>query len=166
MPSVYVIRANFGKYSTSFIRGGYVGIGWLPAVDLTLIKTREDLSSIFERERRTNTNNLDVERQIGQIERFLLEMREGDYVVTPDSNTETIHYGIVAPNPSYYYFSGSDGCPFPHRRKVKWNRLGIEENDFSLPFQHTIRSPLEVFQISPERNFLNMSGDTIWFQRK
>ncbi len=163
MPEVYVVRAEFGKYATHFMRGGYVGIGLMPDVDLSAVKNCDALLQICERKYPGRRNDLIIGRQLGQIERFLFGMNDGDYVITPDGDTETIHYGIVEPKP-YYYFTGSDGCPFPHRRRVKWNRRGIEENDFSTPFQHTIRSPLIVFQVPPEKNLLKVSPEKIWFE--
>lgn len=164
MPNVYVVRAEFGKYAAHFIRGGYVGLGLMPEVNFSAVKNHHELFEIHKRKHLAPANDLVIGRQLGQIERFLLEMNDGDYVITPGSNTATIHFGIIEPNPSYYYFTGIDGCLFPHRRKVKWIRRGIEENDFSSPFHHAIRSPLVVFQISPEKNFLNITPEKIWFQ--
>ncbi len=164
MSKIYVVRAYFGKYITNFIRGGYVGIGWMPSVDLSEVSDSDNLSLLFERDHPKYQNDLIIGRQLGQVERFLFEMKDGDYVITPDSNTETIHYGIVEPDPSYYYFTGEDGCPFRHRRKVKWNRRGIEENEFSQPFQRAIRSPMVVFQVPQKKNFLNVSPEKLWFQ--
>lgn len=164
MPRVYIVRANFGKYLTHFIRGGYVGIGALPTIDFSEAKNREELYEILENERPGMATDLTVGRELGQIERFLLGMRGGDTVITPDTDTRMIHYGIIERSASYYCLGSVDGCSYPHRRRVIWNRKGIEENDFSLPFQRTVRSPQVVFQVSPEQNFLNVSMEKIWFQ--
>ncbi len=163
MPNIFVVRAEFGKYIRNFIRGGYAAVGWMPETDLTAVENREELEQLFEYEHPEHKNNLIIGRQLAQIERFLLEMNEGDFVITPDNSTETVHYGIVEPNPSYYYFTGADGCPFRHRRKVDWTRKGIEEKEFSTPFHRAIRSPMDVFQISPDENNLNISPEKIWF---
>jgi len=166
MPGVYIVRAEFGKYLTNFIRGGYVGIGLLPTIDFSAVENHDELFEIYEREHPGLANDLVIGRQLGQVERFLLKMRAGDYVITPDVDTRMIHYGIIERNASYYCFESVDGCFFPHRRRVRWNRKGIEETDFSVPFQRTVRSPQVVFQVSAEQNFLTVTRENIWFQEK
>ncbi|MCY7345119.1 MAG: hypothetical protein LH614_02780 [Pyrinomonadaceae bacterium] len=164
MPSVYIVRAEFGKYLTHFVRGGYVGIGLLPTFDFSAVNNRDELFETYEREHPARANDLVIGRQLGQMERFLLGIKAGDYVITPDADTRMVHYGIIEPNPSYYYFESVDGCSFPHRRRVRWNRKGIEENDFSVPFQRAVRSPQVVFRVSAEQNFLTVTPEKIWFQ--
>ncbi len=29
MPEVYVVRAEFGRYTEDFLKGGYAAIGWM-----------------------------------------------------------------------------------------------------------------------------------------
>jgi restriction system protein len=157
MPKVYVVRAEFGRYTEDFLKGGYAAIGWMHDVDLSDIKSRDELYPLYKAQHPEDTSNVVIGQQVGQIARFLLEIKAGDYVITPSSNTEIIHYGTVAPD-SYYYFTGKDGCPYPHRRKIKWNAKPIERNAFSVPFQNTIRSSLTVFKVNHERNFFETVG--------
>lgn len=157
MPEVYVVRAEFGRYTEDFLKGGYAAIGWMQDVDLSGINSRDELYPIYREQYPEDTSNVVIGQQVGQIARFLLEIRAGDYVITPSSNTEIIHYGTVTPD-SYYYFTGKDGCPYPHRRKIKWNAKPIERNAFSVPFQNTIRSSLTVFKVNHERNFFETIG--------
>ena len=157
MPEVYVVRAEFGRYTEDFLKGGFVAIGWMHNVDLSDIKSRDELYPIYRVQHPEDTSNVVIGQQVGQIARFLLEIKAGDYVITPSSNTEIIHFGTVVPD-SYYYFTGKDGCPYAHRRKIKWNTRPIERNAFSVPFQNTIRSSLTVFKVNHERNFLETIG--------
>lgn len=166
MPNIFVIRAYFGKYVTSFIRGGYAGVAWLPKRDLTAARTRDEWRAIYEELYPEKTKNLKAECQLGQLERFLFEIKPGDFVITPDADTENIYYGIAEPEPAYFYFTGSDACPFRHRRKIKWSSDAIEANDFSAPFRHAIRSPLEVFEVPRARNLLSFSEDGLRFQKQ
>src|SRR5690606_36746296 len=76
---------------------------------------------------------------------------------TPAPNTEYIYYGIVQENP-YFYGDKSDGCPYSHRKKVAWHKEAIQRNQFSVPFQNTIRSSLTVFYISHKKNFFTTIG--------
>src|SRR5690606_20027917 len=95
--------------------------------------------------------------QVGQIARFLLDIKAGDYVITPAQNTEFIRYGIVEEN-AYFYVDNSDGCPFRHRKRIKGNKAPIQRSQFSVPFQNTIRSSLTVFYISHKTNFFTTIG--------
>lgn len=158
MPEVYVVRAEFGKYTEDFLKGGYVAVGWMAEVDLSDIKTREELRPLYCIQHPEDTSNLVIGQQVGQIARFLLEIKGNDYVITPSSNTEFIHYGVVESENSYYYFTGKDGCPYRHRRKVKWFEKPIKRSVFSVPFQNTIRSSLTVFKVDHERNFFESIG--------
>lgn len=157
MPEVYVVRAEFGKYTEDFLKGGYAAIGWMPNVDLSNIKNRDELRPIYCEQHPQDTSNLVIGQQVGQIARFLLEIKSGDYVITPSANTEVVYYGTVTPD-SYYYFEEKDGCPYPHRRRIEWHKKPIERNAFSVPFQNTIRSSLTVFKVNHERNFFETVG--------
>jgi restriction system protein len=158
MTELYCVRADFGNYTEHFINGNYIAIGWLSGTDLTNIKNRDELYPIYKVEHPADTSNLVIGQQVGQIARFLLEIKAGDYVITPSSDTEYIYYGVVEDDTSYFYSDGSDGCPYLHRRKMKWNRTTIQRSAFSVPFQNTIRSSLTVFYISHKKNFFETIG--------
>lgn len=154
---LYCVRAEFGTYTKQFIDGGYVAIGWLPNNDLSAIASRDELYTLYKKEYPEDTSNVVIGQQVGQIARFLLEIKPGDYVITPAQNTEFIYYGIVEENP-YYFSDGADGCPYRHRKKVKWHKEPIQRSQFSVPFQNTIRSSLTVFCISHKKNFFTTIG--------
>lgn len=158
MAELYCVRAEFGTYTEHFLKGGYIAIGWLDATDLRDITTREQLYPLYREDYPQDTSNVLIGQQVGQIARFLLDIQAGDYVITPAKNTEYIYYGVVQSDPSYYFDKGKDGCPFFHRRKVKWNKTPIQRSQFSVPFQNTIRSSLTVFYISHKKNFFETIG--------
>ncbi|HMJ46806.1 MAG TPA: restriction endonuclease [Ferruginibacter sp.] len=160
MAELYCVRAEFGKYTDHFLNGNYIAIGWLSDTDLTEIKTRDELYPIYKEEHPEDTSNVVIGQQVGQIARFLLEIKAGDYVITPSSDTEYIYYGVVENDPSYFYSDGADRCPFLHRRKIQWNKTPVQRSIFSVPFQNTIRSSLTVFNISHKINFFETIGKT------
>lgn len=164
MPNVYVVRAEFGEYAKHFLKGEYAGMGWLPKVNLSRVKSVNEIYPIFEQEYPEEKNRLIIRQKVEQIARFLLEIKGGDVVLTPNNGSELLYYGTVKASPSYYYFTEYDGCPFRHRRHVRWKDDFIEQEDFSTPFQHTIRSPQAVFKVSKKKNYLKMEGDKIWFE--
>ena len=158
MSDVWCVRDEFGTYARHFVEGGYVAIGWMPGVDLSAIRTRDALYPPYKDAHPEDTSNIVIGQQVGQIARFLLEIRAGDYVISPAADTERLHYGQVAPDPSYFYAPGDDGCPYRHRRHVTWAKDTLTRGDFSVPFQNTIRSSLTVFAVSQREEFLAAIG--------
>lgn len=157
MTNVWCVRAAFGTYTNHFLGGGYVAIGWNEVGDLSAIATREEIYARY-RAAYPQDSNIVTGQQVGQINRFALEMRDGDYVITPDADTELLHYSLLTPNSAYYFFGGDDGCPYPHRRKVEWAKKPLGRSGFSVPFQNTSRSSLTVFSFSQVEEFLAAIG--------
>jgi len=158
MPDVYCIRAAFGTYTKNFVDGGYVAIGWLEGLDLSKIRSKDELIPLYKRAHPNDTSKIVIGQQVGQIARFLFDIRAGDYVITPSADTELLHVGVMEPDPSYFYSDGKDGCPFQHRRGVKWLPNTFRRSSFSVPFQNTIRSSLTVFYISQREHFFEVIG--------
>src|SRR5574344_1412769 len=95
---IYCVRAEFGTYTKHFLEGNYVAIGWLPNYDLSEIISREELYPLYKKEYPKDISNVVIGQQVGQIARFLLEMKAGDFVITPAQDTEFIYYGIIKEN--------------------------------------------------------------------
>ncbi len=155
--NLFCVRTEYGSYTKHFIEGGYIGIGWLSDSDLSAIDTKDKLYPIYKKGHPNDTSNVVIGQQVGQIARFLLEIKPGDYVITPSAETDYIFYGIVQDNP-YFYSDTSDGCPYRHRKKVEWIKNPIQRAQFSVPFQQTIMSSLTVFHIKHLTNFLSIIG--------
>jgi len=157
MPELYCVRANFGQWTEHFLKGEYVAIGWLSETDLSKIKKRQELHDLYVEHYPEDNSPYVIGQQVGQIARFLLGMKPGDYVITPAADTEYIHWGILEDKP-YEYSDRNDGCPYPHRRKVDWNKEPIQRSQFSVPFQNSIRSSLTVFSVGNKNNFFVTIG--------
>lgn len=158
MPELYCVRAEFGTYTPHFLKGGYAAIGWIGATDLGKVKAKDDLYPIYKKAHPSDTSNIVIGQQVGQIARFLFDIQPGDYVITPAADTKWLHFGIMEADPSYYFDSGKDGCPFNHRRRVKWSSERIDRTVFSVPLQNTLRSSLTVFWISQKDEFFAAIG--------
>ena len=154
--NVYVVRADYGYYAEHFVKGEYVAIGWLPKDDLSTVTNRADLTVLYKAEYPSDTSNVVIGQQVGQIARFIFDIQVGDYVITPSEDTNYIYYGIVQGN--YYKGTAADGCNFLQRRKVKWEPKPILRSQFSVPFQNSIRATLTVFKVDHLRNFLETIG--------
>lgn len=158
MTNVWCVRAEFGTYTQHFVSGGYVAIGWMPDTNLSAIATRDEIYPLYKAAHPDDTSNIVIGQQVGQIARFLLEMKPGDYVITPAADTELLHYGRLAADPSYFFAIGDDGCPYRHRRRVEWARETLKRSGLSVPFQNTMRTPLTVFAVSHRDEFFTAIG--------
>ena len=158
MTNVWCVRAAFGTYTEQFVSGGYVAIDWMRNVDLSAVKSRDELYPLYKQAHPNDTSNIVIGQQVGQIARFLLEIQAGDYVITPAADTEWVHYDRMASEPSYAHAASDDGCPYRHRRTVEWAKKRLKRGDFSVPFQNTIRSSLTVFAVSQRQEFLGTIG--------
>jgi len=158
MTRLFCVRATSGTYTQSFVDGGYVAIGWMPDIDLGSVTSRNELYPLYKAAYPEDTSNIVIGQQVGQIARFLLDLSEGDYVITPASDTEWLHYGTVAPDPSYFYVTGDEECPYSHRRRVTWNENRLRRGDLSVPLQNTLRAMLAVYAVSQRDEFLGVIG--------
>lgn len=156
MTNLFFVRSNYGQFTPQFLKGNYAAIGWLEDIDLGKIKSKDELYPLYARYH-AEKNTLVLGQQVGQISRFLFEVKKGGYLITQSVNSDHIHYGIVKGD--YYHETNSkDGCPYPHRKEVKWIKE-IARHSFSVPFQNTIRSSLTVFNVSQMQNFFTVIGE-------
>jgi predicted Mrr-cat superfamily restriction endonuclease len=158
MIEVYCVRADFGTFAKHFVKGQYVGIGWFNETDLSGVKSKDELYPLYKEAHPDDTSNIVIGQQVGQIARFLFDIQPGDYVITPDADTELLHVGVMQPSPAYFFDKGSDGCRFHQRRPVKWLPGTFKRSSFSVPFQNTIRSSLAVFYVSQREHFFEVIG--------
>jgi len=158
MSNVWCVRAGSGAYAKQFVLGGYVGVHFGMTSDLSQVSSRDELTALYRAAHPDETSNLVIGQQVGQLARFLLDMQEGDYVLTPAADTALLHYGSLVDGLSYT--DDASDSPYPVRRHVKWvgtlNRSGL-----SVPFQNTIRSSLTVFAVSQRDEFLVAIGQGV-----
>lgn len=158
MTSVWCVRADAGKFASSFLTGGFAGIGWERITDLTGATSKDDLYPIYRAAYSEDESNIVVGQQVGQLARFLIDMKAGDTVITPDANTELLHHGVVEPDPSYFFLPNDPACRYPHRRKVKWSSKPLLRSGLSVPLQNTLQSSLTVFGVSQIDEVLQLTG--------
>ncbi len=160
MKNVWCVRADGGRFAEHFRRGGYAAIGWREIEqDLSHVRTREDLYPIVQAAYPGVQSSIVLGNYVGQIARFLLEIQAGDYVITPAADTEWLYYGVVEPDPSYFYATSEDGCPYRHRRRVTWAAEPLRRSRLSIPLQNTLRALLAVFAVSQREEFLSAIGE-------
>ncbi len=142
-PNVFVVRADFGKYTDSFNTGGYVGIGWFDHVPTDLdLTNRDELKQVY-RNIYPDQSIMSMNQNVGQINRFLNEMKIGDIIISP-FNDNRLLVGTIT---SDLYYEKDNTSPYPWRRKVKWFPDNIDRHTLSVPLQNTLRSSLTCFRV-------------------
>lgn len=142
VPDVYVVRADFGRYANDFRENSYVGIGWLPELDLSTVADKEELRQAMQAAH-SDANTMSVAQNTGQVWRFLNDLIPGTIVVTPTEDTEKLIVGRV--NGDYYYEANPTGSHYAHRKAVDWSPEFLLRSGLSVPLQNSLRSSLTIF---------------------
>jgi restriction system protein len=159
MPDLYCVRADSGTFTEHFVRGGYAGIGWEEIDrDLSGIRSKDELYPLVRQAFPEQRYQVVIGNYVGQIARFLLDIKASDFVVTPAAESEWLHFGVVGTDPSYYFDPATDGCRYRHRRRVTWDPRRLRRTELSVPFQNSMRSMLTVFTVPHTEEFLQAIG--------
>lgn len=157
MVSVWRVGADKGDYTDHFVTGGYAAAGWIRSADLTEVTDREEFRQLYKKDS-PQDNDGTVNTNVGQIYRFMVEIKPGDYILTPTADNALQRYGRVVSGPCYVK-TPIDGCPFPHRRKVDWADQPVNISDFSRPLHNALKfGKLTVFEVRHREEFLTVIG--------
>lgn len=149
---VWVVRADGGKYTDDFIAGGYVAIGWF---DLSSAGSREEIRRCYEREYPDALVG-QVANETGQLAAFRLDMAEGDYVITPAADRESLRYGRII---GRCVGVPADGVrDHRNRRTVQWTDKPLRRSALAESLQSTLGSPRTVFRVHQRDEFLAAIG--------
>jgi predicted Mrr-cat superfamily restriction endonuclease len=157
MKNIWCVRANLGSYANHFVNGKYVAIGGSEInSSLANVTTLEELRTLYKAAQPDVVSNIVVGQHVGQIARFLLEMQQGDYVITPAADTEWLNYGQITDRGYWFDSEHQDGCPYVHRKGVEWRSEKLSRSAFSVPFQNTMQSSFTVFAVRQQDEFLTV----------
>ena len=146
-PQVWVVRANGGKYTEHFVTGGYVAVEWEP-IELSSVSSIDDLRRRYH-EAYPDDNAKQVGVNVTQLASFHIEMRKGDYVITPAGDSDCLLYGRVTGGT--VHASPGDGCPYRNRRSVDWAATPLRRHDLSESLRNTLAAKLTVFAVKRQR---------------
>lgn len=155
MSKVWVVRADGGHYAQHFVQQGYVGIDWNDLPDLSGVMNRAELADLYHSRYTSSGHGAAVD--LGQIGRFVFDIRPGDYVVTPSMNPQVLHYGVVD-SERYYFTEVEDGGSSFHRLRVKWSMRTVRRDRLTKRLQKNLRGMLTVFQAREGADFLRLIG--------
>ena len=131
----------------------HICIGWSKIGDMSDITTREELDSRYE-SAYPNEKVRKKAQDLGQIWRFVKEMKIGDYVVF--SNGDTCHIGRIV---SDYYFDNAQNTnqdpDYVNVRDVEWLKRDIRKSDLSEVFQNSLGAAMSVFRLNDYKSAVN-----------
>jgi len=91
---IWMVRADNGESTELCVSGGFTGLGWTDLGDLTGV---DDRFEIEERYRQVWPDEGSGKRRavVGIHHRFLLEMRVGDWIITPEKDSRRLRIGTA-----------------------------------------------------------------------
>lgn len=152
LPRVFVVRADGGRLTEAFRTGSYVAIGWLdlPVESLT---SREAIRQEYV-PRYPKQSPITHGGNVGQIHRFLNEIKPGSVVLTPFGNgNPDVLVGVVTGAP--YRASGEE---YALRLPVAWNAKPINRRSLRTQVRNTLGSLLTVFEPTQVSDLFEAAG--------
>lgn len=143
LPSIFMVRAEGGRYAHAFVQHSYVGIGWLENCNLAGLDKNE-IRNLYAQQN-PDASSASAAVSVGQIARFLNEVQTGSYVITPWQDGSYLLVGQITGE--YEYTPHPTDTPYPHRRPVRWFSEKLIRSELSIKAQNTLGSLLTVFQI-------------------
>ena len=138
MNRVFCIRAMHGEYAEAFVRGGYVGLDWFKGYDLSEAD-KDSIRISLEQVGDTKAGDSTI-----QIDRFMREIRNGDWVLTPGIDQNRIYVGKVT---SGYFYQETEGDPCDHRRSVDWRVEPVLRRELPDRWRSTMKNQRTVFRL-------------------
>lgn len=154
---VFVLRADYGRYTDVFKKHDYIGIGWfeeINPIEKNWNLTDKDFLKEKYREKYSDDANMRVNQNVGQIYRFINDMKIGDIVISP-YNTNDLLFGKITGD---LYFESDNTSPYLWRKKIEWIKDNVNRHSFSQPIQNTLRSSLTCFEVKQRDEVLEMIG--------
>jgi len=143
--SLWLVRAgSHGEQEEGALANNVVTIGWDELPDLSGIKTREELSELYNRIYPT-AKKREIANYVGQIWRFIHEIQKGDLVALPLKTQSAIAIGKIESNYEYKELANN----IKHIRQVKWLKT-IPRSSFDQDILYSLGAFMTVCKI--ERN--------------
>lgn len=141
-------KVNAGRRSVfagEFLNRNIVAIGWAEAGDYVSVASKVELTSRIRAAYPDRTDR-QTEVSVGQIWRFLRELRLGDTVLTYDPTTRLYHLGRLTGNAEYL----PDAIPsLPVQRSVTWQG-SVSRDDLSTRAKGKLGAILTLFLVEEQ----------------
>lgn len=143
---MWMIRAGQSAIIVDqFLKKNVVVIGWADLGDLSDIKTKAELVKKIKTNYPSWTTGK-ISMTTGQVEKFRLVMKKGDYVITYNPNERVYPVGEIV---GEYEYKPSEIEGYPNIRKVKW--VGkVDRDKLSIPTKNTVGAISTIFEFSDD----------------
>jgi len=140
--NMWMVRAGTGAFLIDdFKSKNYVSIGWNKIGDISDVRRKDKIKRLVE-EAEYYKKKPQIAVAAGQIGRFLLDFKKGDYVVTYDPTDRVYLVGEIQ---SDYEYNDSLS-EYYHVRRVTW--LGeVSRDKLSVPTKNSLGAISTIFQI-------------------
>jgi restriction system protein len=99
--TLWMVRAGrHGEREQDALENGFVAIGWDELPDLSQIKSKSEMASLFTKFR-PNAKKMSIANEVGQLWRFVDGIKIGDIVVLPLKHRSAIAVGRINGNYEY-----------------------------------------------------------------
>lgn len=123
----------------------HVCIGWSKMGDISQIDSKEKLSELYEEHYDKNSRGRG--QDVGQIWRFLRDMKVGDYVIYAENSV--FHIGRVE---SDYYYDETEtedqDSDYRSTRKVKWLKKNISRSVLSTNLHNSLKTAMSIWTLN------------------
>ena len=126
----------------NLINNNYVALGWRELGDLTKLEQTREGYTVKYNEVYPNEKKQSVANCVGQLFRFVQEIKVGDYIVFPTKYNRMINIGEVV---GEYYYDREEPV-FTGKRNIKWIKT-LPRESFSQGALYEAGSFLTVFRI-------------------
>lgn len=142
--SLWLVRAGrAGEQEEAALENSVVTIGWNELPDLSSIKTRDGLKTLFE-QTRPDLKQGAVNNYVGQVWTFLNKIQKGDLVALPLKKRAAVAIGKVAGD---YEYRGDLPSDVHHTRKVEWIKTDIPRTAFDKDILYTLGAFMTVCEV-------------------
>ena len=123
----------------------HVCIGWSNLGDLSDIDSKEQLSELYEAN--YGKNNRGRGQDVGQIWRFIHDMKVGDYVIFAENSV--FHIGRIESDYCYDTTEReSQDSDYKSNRKVKWLKKNISRNVLSTNLHNSLKTAMSIWTLN------------------
>jgi len=142
--SYFLMRIGEGsKYVEEARKGGFIAVGWNELPDLFSLNSFDKIKKELSKHYEYTANELGA--AAGSINRFVHELKPKDFVLSPLGQGK---YAVAEVGEYYYEPNPKDGCPYKHRRKVKWQNIELSKSDMSSNLTYSLGATLAIFSLN------------------
>lgn len=123
----------------------HVCIGWSDMGDLSGISDKGELATLYDEHFEKNSRGRG--QDIGQVWRFLNDVKEGDYIIYAENSV--FHIGRIE---SEYYYDETEypdqSSDYKNTRKVRWLKKNISRSVLSSDLHNSLKTAMSIWSLN------------------